>query len=73
MKPSGTALYIGLHSCTGCREFDFHWMLPSVFEVHALNDRDLVYYTKPLQISTNILTAIGEFKASDNEVDIGFQ
>ena len=24
--------------CTGCREFDFHWMLPSAFEVHALND-----------------------------------
>ncbi len=23
---------------TGCREFDFQWMLPSAFEVHTLND-----------------------------------
>ncbi len=26
------------YCCTGCREFNFHWMLPSALEVHALND-----------------------------------
>ena len=62
-EPSGTALYIALHTClicqnvrihdktmirihfdqlelccTGCKESNFQWMLPSVFEVHALNE-----------------------------------
>ncbi len=29
------------YCCTGCREFDFQWMWPSAFEVHALNDSDV--------------------------------